>query len=196
MRAIAESVLHEIAALLRWKQHLLIAIEGRSAAGKTTLAAYVQEACGCNVLHMDHFFLRPEQRTAQRLSEPGGNVDHERFTSEVLIPLKSAQTFSYSPYDCHKLELAQPIQIEPRPVNIIEGTYSCHPSLFPYYDLSIFLNIDTSEQLRRIKHREGGSEASVFEDKWIPLEERYFSTFLIKEQCNLCFDKGRKIKAY
>ena len=49
---------------------------------------------------MDDFFLRPEQRTAQRLAQSGGNVDWERFQAEVLIPLRQGISFSYRPYDC------------------------------------------------------------------------------------------------
>ena len=43
-------------------QRLLIAVDGRCASGKTTLAASLERETGCNVVHMDDFFLRPEQR--------------------------------------------------------------------------------------------------------------------------------------
>ena len=63
-------------------QPMLIAVDGRCASGKTTLASALERETGCNVIHMDHFFLRPEQRTKQRLEEPGGNVDYERFQED------------------------------------------------------------------------------------------------------------------
>lgn len=189
MRGIAESVLREIW-LRREKRHLLIAIDGRCAAGKTTLAARLQEACGCNVIPMDHFFLRPEQRTAQRMSEPGGNVDYERFLKEVLIPLKKGEMFSYRPYDCHRQGLIEAVRVAPNSVNIIEGSYSCHPVLYQNYDLTIFLTVDEAEQLRRIRCRNGEAGAAQFQEKWIPLEERYFSAYHVKERCNLCFQTG------
>ena len=53
------------------KAPLLAAIDGRCGAGKTTLAAQLQRRFGWSVLHMDHFFLRPEQRTEERLRMPG-----------------------------------------------------------------------------------------------------------------------------
>ena len=49
---------------------------------------------------MDHFFLRPEQRTPERLRTPGENVDHERFLEEVLCPLRAGRVFWYRPFDC------------------------------------------------------------------------------------------------
>lgn len=52
----AEKILMEIQVRRQEKQHLLVAIDGRCAAGKTTIAAKLQELCSCNVIHMDHFF--------------------------------------------------------------------------------------------------------------------------------------------
>ena len=46
---------------------LLIAIDGRCGAGKTTLPQRLQQELGGRVFHMDDFFLRPVQRTAERL---------------------------------------------------------------------------------------------------------------------------------
>lgn len=186
----AESVLHKIEALRQSDRRLLIAIDGRCAAGKTTLAAHLQMACECNVIHMDHFFLRPEQRTAQRLSEPGGNVDYERFMEEVLVPLKRGEAFSYRPYDCVKKQMSEAVRIGRKMVSVIEGSYSCHPELFKHYDLRIFLTVNETEQLRRIKLRNGEAGAAVYRDKWIPLEERYFSELNIEKSCDLRFDMG------
>ena len=60
--------------LLSQKPRVLVAFDGGSAAGKSTLAEYFRSLYDCNILHMDDFFLRPEQRTPQRFEEIGGNV--------------------------------------------------------------------------------------------------------------------------
>ena len=73
------------------KDRVLVAIEGGSASGKTTLGELLQNVYGCPVFHMDDFFLRPEQRTEARFTQPGGNVDRERFLEEVLIPLREGR---------------------------------------------------------------------------------------------------------
>ena len=188
MSEIVESILHNIKMLCQKRKHLLIAIDGRCAAGKTTLAAHLQEACGCNVIPMDHFFLRPEQRSAERLNEPGGNVDYERFLEEVLFPIKHNKPSSYRPYDCQKQELEDAMPVKPHYINIIEGSYCCHPKFLKYYDLRVFLTVDAVEQMCRIKHRNGDIAAVQFQEKCIPLEERYFLTFDIEESCDLCFN--------
>lgn len=176
------------------KAPLLVAIDGRCGAGKTTLAAQLQRRFGWSVLHMDHFFLRPEQRTEERLRMPGGNIDCERFLEEVLLPLKKGETeVSYRPYDCHRQELTEPVLIKPGAVCLIEGSYSCHPALWDNYDLHIFLTIDAEEQMRRIIGRNGADGAKAFRERWIPLEERYFAAYRIEERCEVRLEMGGSI---
>ena len=117
-----ETVLREISRIRQRKDRVLIAIDGRCASGKTTLAKKLKEELSCNVISMDDFFLRPEQRTAQRYDEPGGNVDRERFLAKVLQPLQTGNRFSYRPFDCHTMALGEPVTVHPNKITIIEGT--------------------------------------------------------------------------
>ena len=84
------AVLQAVQALPQDRQPLIVALDGRCASGKTTLAALLQQQTGCSVVHMDHFFLRPEQRTRERLEQPGGNVDYERFLACLLYTSDAA----------------------------------------------------------------------------------------------------------
>lgn len=177
------------------KKPLLVAIDGRCGAGKTTLAALLKEEIGCNVIPMDHFFLQPGQRTKERMQEPGGNVDYERFLEEVMRPLSQGLAFSYRQFDCKKMELSSLIQMKPKDVTIVEGSYSCHPSLWDFYDLRVFLSIEPEEQIRRIRSRNGSEAVSRFRDHWIPLEEQYFSAYRIQERCDLVFHNHKSMKA-
>lgn len=187
MRKIIPMIMDAIHDLPKEKELHMIAIDGRCAAGKTTLAAHLQEILQCPIIHMDHFFLRPEQRTKERLNRPGENVDYERFLMEVIVPLQMGEPFQYKPFDCKKQKFAEPISINPKDNIIIEGAYSCHPALWENYDLRIFLTIDEEEQLQRIRERNGKTALAVFRNKWIPLEEYYLSAFRIAEHCDLRF---------
>ncbi|MBQ6814710.1 MAG: uridine kinase [Lachnospiraceae bacterium] len=169
------------------KEYLLVAIDGRCASGKTSIALELKDIYGCNVIHMDHFFLREEQRTGERLNAVGENIDHERFLDEVLLPLRSGKSFSYRPYNCGLHQFDEPIFIEPKAINIIEGSYSCHDKLYEYYDMRIFLSVESDEQFRRIVRRNGVDKATVFKEKWIPMEEQYFSLLSIYDRCEYCF---------
>lgn len=166
---------------------LLAAIDGRCAAGKTSLAAEVSALTGWAVVHMDDFFLRPEQRTPQRLAQSGGNVDWERLLSQVLRPLRRGEGCAFQPYDCHTQDLKAPVAVEPGPVVLVEGSYSCHPELWDYYDLRVFLTVTPEEQLARIRKRNGPEALEAFRTRWIPMEEQYFRAFDIQERCDACF---------
>ena len=190
MRYGVATVLAEIARLRREKGRVIVAIDGRCASGKTTMAGELGSILDCNVIHMDDFFLREEQRTMERYAEPGGNVDRERFFSEVLQPLLRGEPFFYRPFNCHEMRLSEPVAVTPGEVDIIEGTYSCHPAFWDSYDLRIFLTISRERQLMRIRQRDG-AKAEVFQKRWIPLEERYFAAFGLEEKCEIrIVDKG------
>ena len=74
---------------------LLLAIDGRCGSGKTTLAAALQERLHCGVFHMDDFYLPFEARTPERLAQPGGHMDFDRFEKEVLRPLRGGSGAGY-----------------------------------------------------------------------------------------------------
>lgn len=163
---------------------LLVAIDGRCASGKSTLGEQLHRQHGWPVIHMDDFFLRPEQRTQARYAVPGENIDHERFEAEVLRPLHRDGCAAYRPFDCGAMALGALVAVPAAPVVLVEGSYACHPALRPYYDLRVFLTVPPQEQLRRIRAR-NGEYARVFQEKWIPLEESYFSACRVAEQCEL-----------
>ncbi len=163
----------------------LLALEGGSAAGKTTLARLLGEIYGCTVLHIDDFFLRPEQRTEARMRECGGNVDRERFLAEVLLPLSRGECVDYRRFDCQTQTLLPPERIRPSSLCIVEGAYAMHPALAPYYTLSAFLDVDPITQRERVYARNTPSFAERYVKEWIPKETEYFSVMRVKERCDL-----------
>ena len=178
-------LLARIDRLMAEQERVLVAIDGGSASGKTTLGALLQSIYACPVFHMDDFFLRPEQRTPERFSEPGGNVDRERFLSEVLLPLREGKAVDYRRFDCKTFTIAPPRRIEPGRLNIIEGAYAMHPDLAPYYDLTVFLAVSAEKQRERILKRNAPAQAELFFDRWIPFEQRYFAALNVPERCDL-----------
>ena len=114
------------------------------------------------------------------------NVDYERFHQEVLTPLKAGVPFSYRPFDCSTFTLAQPVEVVPKALTIIEGTYSHHPHFQDPYDLKIFLGVTPEIQRQRVLQRPAFLHQRFF-DAWIPMEETYFRTFGIPEKADLVF---------
>ena len=179
--------------LLKTGRQIVIAIDGKCTAGKTTLAAALEKEYDCNVFHMDDFFLRPEQRTAERYAEPGGNVDYERFREEVLVPLKKGEPFSYRPFSCKTFCLSEAVEVTPKVLNIVEGTYCLHPYFGNVYDLKLVLSLDPELQRERINQRPKYLRERFFRD-WIPMEQLYFDHFQIPERADLYLDMSRSKK--
>lgn len=174
--------------------NILLAIEGGSASGKTTLAARLLEKYDATVVHIDDFFLRPHQRTPERLSEVGGNFDRERFLDEVLIPLRQNKIVLYQKFDCKTQTLKAPICLLPKPLTVIEGVYSMHPELSSFYDLSVFLDIDPETQRERIRKRNEPPLAERFFKEWIPLENRYFETTATPNRCDWVIKQKEQVR--
>ena len=175
-----------VRSLLAEKEHIAIAIDGNCTAGKSTLAAALEQQLPCRVIHMDDFFLQPHQRTAQRFATPGGNIDHERFADEVIPGLISGNAITFSPFDCGTRTLCAPVTLEVSPITLVEGTYCLHPSLEYAYDLKIFLSISPETQRQRIAQRPAFLHRRFFEE-WIPMEQLYFDTFGIPGKCQMIF---------
>lgn len=167
------------------KGNVRLAIEGGSASGKTTLGGLLEKIYGCTVFHMDDFFLRPQQRTPERYAEIGGNVDRERFLSEVLIPLSRGEDIEYRKFDCSVMDLGPVERVTPERLTVIEGAYSMHPELAGYYDLSVFLDVSPEKQRERIIKRNGPKMAQRFFGEWIPLETKYFEGTDIMSRCDM-----------
>lgn len=164
----------------------VIAIDGRAASGKTTKAALLHAVLEAPVIHMDDFFLPPALRTEERLDQPGGNVHYERFAAEVLPGLASGEAFAYRIFDCGEMDFAGERAIPAAPLRIVEGSYAHHPALGDYAGLRVFSTVEADEQMARILRRNGEKMAEMFRSRWIPMEEKYFAHFGIREKAEIC----------
>ena len=180
-----QEIVRRVNALLLSKPRAIIAIDGNCCAGKTTMATRLGSLLGANVFHLDDYFLQMHMRTPERLSQPGGNVDAERFLSEVLSPTARGEAAQVRKYDCHEDLLLDPVLVSPSRVAIVEGAYSLHPLLAPHYDLTVFCRIEPELQLSRIRARNGSAALNVFQSRWIPLENRYFQALDVLSQCDI-----------
>lgn len=182
-------ILDIISELSDTKEKIVIAIEGSCASGKTTLANKIAEEFDCNIIHMDDFFLSFEMRTPERFSEIGGNIDYERFLTEVAQNIRSNSPFTYGKFDCSKGEISQKITIEPKKITIVEGVYSMHPKFGDIYNLCLFLDITEETKIDRLRKR-SPEKLERFINDWIPKENQYFETYKIKEKCDFVIDNN------
>lgn len=177
-----EQLLQEIINQIKDKETCLIAIDGRCASGKTTLAFQLQEHLNCDVIHIDDFFMPIQKRSENFMNIIGGNIEQDRFIKEIIYPLQKHEKITYKKFDCQRQSYVDQIEILNSKVIIVEGTYS-FLLVQGMIDISIFLTIDSTLQKERIIKRNGEERWKSFEDTWIPLEERYFETLNLSKDC-------------
>lgn len=180
-------ILAEVSRLAERGRSAFVAIDGRCGSGKTRLSQVLGGLFFCNVLHMDDFYLPFDRRPENWRQIPGGNMDFQRLREEVLSPLREGRGALYRPYCCAKGEMGEGTWLEPRPLTVVEGSYSQHPSMGESYDLTIFLTCSREVQKSRLLLREGEG-FGAFEQRWIPMEENYFRTFAVESKSSLRAD--------
>lgn len=163
----------------------IIALDGRAASGKSTMAKQLREILGADIIQMDDFFLPIPLRTEERFKTPGSNVHYERFMEEVLPYISKPESFSYRKFDCSIMDYNGECIIENNRFRIVEGSYSCHPLFGEYADITVFSDVDPQEQMRRILYRNGEEMAAMFKNRWIPLEEEFFEAYGIADKAQI-----------
>lgn len=172
---------------LQVAERVTVAIDGMAGSGKTSAAnllamLYPNDTA---VIHADDFFLPINLRTHERLAEVGGNFHYERFNDEIATPLSThADELEWQIFDCSIGNYSETRRIKTPRLTIVEGSYSLHPTLGRYADITAYLYLPESIQAERIRDR-NGAYAEAFFQKWIPLENAYANAFGIKSSADI-----------
>ena len=127
----------------------IVAIDGYGGAGKSTLAARLEErlrAGGARVdlVHTDDF----------------ASADHPlnwwpRMIDQVLQPFRAGTAARYQRYDWDSERLAEWHSIEPGGLVLLEGVSSSRNAFRPYLSLAVWVETPADERLRRGLARDG-----------------------------------------
>ena len=180
-----QKLLSLIETRLQTREAVFVAIDGPCGAGKTALAEKLRERLPANVFHVNHFTLPLDRRTESQLSQVAGHMDFERLRREVLWPLKHGQRVFTGIYDPEQNRIRDKWEYIPKPVTIVEGTYSGHPSVRGIYDLTVFVSVSRSQQKKRLASHGDRRRSLRWNRWWLPAETRYFRAFSIKEKSDI-----------
>lgn len=160
------------------KDHIVIAIDGMAASGKTTLANLLGTYYDLNIIHVDDFYYPKNKINIKN----DGNINYPRL--KKVIHRLSNNNLSFYSFNCKKQKFDKLIHIFKKSITIVEGSYSLNPILGIYFDLSIFLTIDKNEQFERIKKR-NKNNFEEFINKWVTYESHYFEYYKIIDSAEI-----------
>lgn len=138
-------------AIAAWSgRPLVVAIDGRSGTGKSTLARQVLAVVDAAPVEGDLFYRdMPDEQRAVSTPEAGvaEYFDWERLRDQALVPLQRGEAARFRPFDWHRgAGLASPVMVPPRPVVVVEGVYSARPEFDGLVDLGVLVEMDEAER--------------------------------------------------
>ena len=145
---------------------LLVAIDGRGGAGKSTLAEGL-------AARLDDAVVVPVDDFGDAELFPWW--DRARFRRDVLDPILAARPARYRPNDWEHGGLGAWRDVGLPRVLILEGVASLHPDLDVAWDLAVWVECPREVRLARGIARDGEGARSQWEDVWMPAEERYIA---------------------
>jgi len=177
----ADEVIRRITALAQSTAPLVVAIDGRSGTGKSTLTACIARVIGATVVDQDDFYSGGslEDWRALTVSDKVDRViDWRRVRTQVLEPLRAGKMASWHPFDWESMAglAAQTISVSPSPIVILDGAYSSRRELADLVDLSILVVLPEDERRKRLLIREGEVYVDAWQSVWDDAEALYFGT--------------------
>ena len=175
-------ILRDALRKIRGLRQPLVTVDGPCASGKTTFASCLAGILDAAVVHTDDYVVPHSMKTKERLALPGGNCNAERLMREVVVPWRGGLPVLVSRYDCHADRLLPPKALPDCAVLVLEGSYCNLPEFREAADVRFFL--DTAPEIRetRLRERESPESLRMFYERWIPLENAYFSAFGLPDE--------------
>lgn len=161
---------------LRGDAPFVVAIDGRSGAGKSTVARALAARLGATVIEGDDFYAGGVAlRTDPPRDRARDCIDWRRLRAAIEA-LRRGEDATYHAFDWDRFDGAlrpEATTLAPAPVVIVEGVYSGRPELADVVDLRVFLGVDEEDRVRRLVAREGA--IGEWEQAWHEAELVYFA---------------------
>ena len=158
----------------------IVALDGRSGVGKSTLANALASRLNATVVTQDDFYTGGTLTDWNKLTAKEKAdlvIDWRRVRHEVLEPLIANQHAVWHPFNWATLDGLAPHTITACavPITILEGAYAARPELLDLINLSILVRLPDDIRRERLKHREGADYVSAWHPVWDEAEDYYFT---------------------
>jgi uridine kinase len=162
---------------------LMVALDGRSGAGKSSLAAEIADSVEGAVVRVDDFYRDMPDTDRLKLSPTQGverYFDWERLRDEALEPLVRGRPARFRCFDWFAgCGLTAPTIVEPHDIVIVEGVYSARPEFDDLLDLRVLVEVaeEAREQRRQQRLRTvSRDDPHGWDARWDAAERVYFDT--------------------
>jgi uridine kinase len=160
---------------------VLVALDGRSGVGKSTIAAELAEQFDCVHIVSDNFWVGGSdeewsQRTPKQKAELA--IDWRRMRTEALLPLLAGGRAAWRSFDWQagKGLAVESITAGPTKLILLDGAYSTRSELLDIIDLAVLITVsDDTERRARLINREGADYMATWHRDWDAAEDYYYT---------------------
>ena len=173
---------------------LLVALDGRSAAGKSTLAQQVVVRTAALVIDGDDFYRGGDDAfwQARSAAEKVDLVIDWRRQRALLTKLGRGEPAWWEPYDwgADDGRMDAEVRVGPAAVVVLDGAYSARPELADLFALRVLLDVPRETRRERLLLREGERYRAEWEARWSEAEDLYFEQLMPPESFDLVLHGG------
>jgi len=171
------------------RRPFVVAIDGCSGVGKSTLAAVLAAMLDAAVIEGDDFYAGGVTvRDDSPADRAGACIDWTRLRAVVTALRKDQEAvwraFDWEAFDGRLCE--KPTALAARPVLIVEGVYSARPELRDIVDFAIIVSLPQQDRVARLRQRE--RMIGRWEQQWHEAEDFYFEQIMPIDRFNAVFD--------
>jgi para-aminobenzoate synthetase len=165
---------------------VVVALDGGSGAGKSTIAAMIAKGTDAALIPLDDFFsadIPDSQWDEFTIEEKLEYVfGWERLRQQVIEPLLQGRPARWHSFDFQsglRADGTYGMETEPRErmparVILIEGAYSSSPKLADLVDVAILVDVPIEERHARLAAREDPDFLKTWHRRWDEVEAYYF----------------------
>jgi uridine kinase len=169
------------------RRPIVVALDGGSGAGKTTIAEILMRLTDIALVPLDDFYqtVIPESEWPHKTVEErlNGVFDWSRVRSESLEPLRAGRAGRWHAFDFMRglgkagtYSLKKEVtEVAPAPTILLEGAYSASPPLRDLIDLAVL--VDAQNKIRHLRAAARGDDAEFLAEWhqiWGEVETYYF----------------------